>query len=134
MTAHSTVESQHLSACCSLSATSEPEAPTSDLPELLQHFRRRLETLQDVEGTHPATGNEPGGLALTIVAEALAIGEAISRITVEQASPESLPSSSPALYTRIDGRFVGGRTRALRSALHGVDDYVWWAGLTPTAG
>jgi hypothetical protein len=66
-----------------------------------------------------------------VVAEALAIGEAMSGIaTTEERGATN--DHSAAIYAAIDGRYLDHRTRALRTALHGVDDYIWWGGLGPS--
>lgn len=104
-------------------------AADPDLSELFHRFRRRIDAIRASggAGTTPASG--PSELALTVVAEALAIGEAMSRISVDPSIDGAENPRSPAIYTEIDSRFVEHRARALRSALHGVDDYVWWGGL-----
>ena len=111
-----------------VTAESSP-ARNTELPELLGGLRRRIDDLRtsaDQEAVHQ-TG--PAELALTVVAEALAIGEAMSRISTGSELEAGCQRQSPAIYGEIDSRFVEHRTRALRSALQGVDDYVWWGGL-----
>lgn len=106
----------------------------SELPELLRHLRQRLDDIRADSVSRAGNRSGPCDLALTVVAEALAIGEAMSRISAEAADSETDHRHSPAIYAEIDSRYVEHRTRALRSALHGVDDYVWWGGLVTAAG
>jgi len=87
----------------------------------------------------PNRPGDPAELALTVVAEALAVavalGDALGAVT--ESSDQHNRSSNPrpnadsvAIYAGIDCRYLDHRARALRNALHSVDDFVWWGGLS----
>lgn len=123
------------SCCCPTADTDRRVvAEASDLTDLFHGFRRRLDGIGVTDGRASPHPPGPADLALTVVAEALAIGEAMSRLAIDAAADAAEISQSPAIYAGIDSRFVEHRARALRSALHGVDDYVWWGGLAAAAG
>ncbi len=135
MTTNSSDSDRSRRSCChSSQPAAEATVQGSELPELFRQFRHRIDRVRsaDAEETIPPSG--PADLALTVVAEALAIGEAMSRIRVDATDDGLGTGQSPAIYAEIDSRFVEHRTRALRSALHGVDDYVWWGGLIAAPG
>lgn len=103
---------------------------------LFRQFRDELDGLRHQVGS-------PGGpteLALTVIAEAVAIGEAL---TVGAAAAPSdhqdgdgvdrVDRDLQALFDGVDCRYLDHRARALRAALHFVDDYVWWGGLRAQA-
>ena len=119
-----------------------------DQPAWAELFRQLRERIDRAVAQRPSPPN-PTGLALAVVAEALAIGEAMSEIQnrpdqtdtayntdhTDNADKTHSPGrsvQSPALYAGIDSHYLDHRTRALRAALHGVDDYVWWGGLSIT--
>lgn len=122
--------------CCCPAADIDGRIVTepSDLSELFHAFRQRLDGTRALDRSTPSHPSGPADLALTVVAEALAIGEAMSRLAGDAATDAADISQSPAIYAGIDSRFVEHRARALRSALHEVDDYVWWGGLATAAG
>lgn len=126
-------EREQFCSCTSI-ASERPAVSEPDLPELLKRFRQRVDDLRTTGDATSSPSTAPADLALTVVAEALAIGEAMSRIAVDRPSDEAANRQSPAIYAEIDSRYVERRARALRSALHGVDDYVWWGGLAAAAG
>lgn len=64
----------------------------------------------------------PDAVALSVVREAVAIG--LTMTEGDEAESYRLPLRS------MDHRYLENRSRALRTALHGVDDYVWWGGIT----
>ncbi len=101
----------------------------SEWPGLFQHLRDRINRART--GSTPSSS--PTELALSIVAEALAIGEVISAISTTPTAGSGSSDRSPGLYAGIDSHYLDRRTRALRAALHGVDDYIWWGGLEATA-
>ena len=85
----------------------------------------------------PAAGGGPSELALTVVAEALAVAVALDDAIASavgargalDAEPTAVTPQSPAIYAGIDYRYLDNRARALRTALHSIDDYIWWGGL-----
>ncbi len=119
---------------CPSTASEQPAASEPDLPELLKGLRQRIDGIRTTGDAGSSHSTGPADLALTVVAEALAIGEAMSRIGLDQPSDTAPDRRSPAVYAEIDSRYVEHRARALRSALHAVDDYVWWGGLAAAAG
>ncbi len=135
MTFKSPASGSEESRCCSVSTggaspgVAGSSAGQSELAELFGQLRGRLDHLR-TDGA--AEGHGPSGpvdLAVAVVAEALAIGEAMSRLDSGVDAGADPMGHTPAIYAEIDSRYVEHRTRALRSALHGVDDYVWWGGL-----
>ena len=103
---------------------------------LFRQFRDELDTLRQDVGS-------PGGpteLALTVIAEAVAIAEAL---TIGAASPpcdhrhddglDNHCNHGHGVFDGVDCRYLDHRARALRAALHCVDDYVWWGGLRAQA-
>lgn len=121
--------------CCHNAAGGCPTASEPpDLSELFHRFRRRVDGIRATGGDAAAHPSGPADLALAVVTEALAIGEAMSRLAMDLPGDEAESNRSPAVYAEIDSRFVEHRARALRSALHGVDDYVWWGSLATAPG
>ena len=96
-------------------------------------FFRHLHDQIDVAAQCRRPSAGPTALALAVVAEALAIGEAMSGIASDADAGSEATSASPAVFAEIDDRYLDKRTKALRTALHGVDDYIWWGSLS-TAG
>lgn len=93
----------------------------NDLHVLLKRFKDELEKLGvDKANIHLHGG--PDAVALCVVREALAIG--LTMTEGSEAESYRLPLRT------MDHRYLENRSRALRSALHGVDDYVWWGGIT----
>lgn len=120
--------------CCPTAGVARHAAADSELSELFHRFRQRVEGIRAADPKSPPLRSSPADLALTVVAEALAIGEAMSRLAIDTPADDTGNHRIPAVYADIDSRFVEHRARALRSALHGVDDYVWWGGLATAAG
>ncbi len=133
----------HTHRCCTpapatavISATSDGDRYGWNL--LFRQFRDELDTLRHQEGS-------PGGpteLALTVIAEAVAIGEALTigatQLPSDHASDGNLDhttidSDEHGVFDGVDCRYLDHRARALRAALHCVDDYVWWGGLRAQA-
>lgn len=103
-------------------------------------FRQMGHELEEVRGRVGSPGG-PTELAATILAEAVAIGEALTSAHnfAGQGTASGRPTRSgdstdmAPLFDGIDCRYLDHRARALRAALHGVDDYVWWGGLQANA-
>ena len=120
----------------SCSASGAVSADPSSLPDLLRLFRHRIDEVRAEGSSHRVQPSEPADLALSVVAEALAIGEAMSRLSATNISNSRAEADCrhiPATYAQIDSRFLEHRARALRSALHSIDDYVWWGGMAASA-
>jgi hypothetical protein len=133
----------HTHRCCNPTPTTATASPTSGPDRngwnlLFRQFRDELDTLRHQLGS-------PGGpteLALTVIAEAMAIGEAL---TIGAAPPPfehgpdgnldhtTVSSDEHGVFDGVDCRYLDHRARALRAALHFVDDYVWWGGLRAQA-
>ncbi|MDH4279840.1 MAG: hypothetical protein OEZ14_09995 [Acidimicrobiia bacterium] len=120
--------------CCPTADVDRHTTAEPELAELLHRFRQRIDGIRAADPKTAPLPSGPADLALTVVAEALAIGEAMSRLAIDIPADGAENQRSPAIYAEIDSRFVEHRARALRSALYGVDDYVWWGGLATTAG
>jgi hypothetical protein len=112
------------------------EAPGGGWGAVFRELRDQL----DSQLTGQASGAGPAELALTVVVEALAVaaalgdavGEAQGRHPATAGGSTSSLGESPAIYAGIDYRHLDHRARALRNALHSVDDYIWWGGLGTT--
>ncbi|MDH3296357.1 MAG: hypothetical protein OER95_18710 [Acidimicrobiia bacterium] len=114
----------------------------SDHVDWLGVFRELQDQLDVARHQTTPVGGGPPDLAITVVAEALAVAVALNDafdVTAGQASGQAgsaldkadigLDPEPTAVYASMDCRYLHHRARALRSALHLVDDYIWWAGL-----
>jgi hypothetical protein len=106
----------------------------TDWTALFRDLGDQLDTIR-----RPSNGPaDPGELAMTVVAEALAVAVALGDAlgagshNPDQQSQSADPepnTDSVAIYAGIDSRYLDHRARALRNALHSVDDFIWWGGL-----
>jgi len=94
---------------------------TNALHDLLERFQADLESLWGDDAS-PYSHGGPDAVALTVIQEATAIG--LTMTEGDEAESYRLPLRT------MNHRYLENRTRALRTALHGVDDYVWWGGIT----
>lgn len=102
-------------------ATGSQPGSNNELHVLLSQFSADLErNWSKRQGKHLSTG--PDAVAFTVVKEAIAIGIAMTQ--GDDADSYRIP------LRPMDHRYLENRSRALRSALHGVDDYIWWGGIT----
>ena len=106
-----------------------------DLQDQLDMARRPSSQSSAAEGS-PVAG--PAHLAITVVAEALAVavalgdavGEAGNQPHERQTADSAAESAeTTAFYAGMDCRYLDHRAKALRHAINTVDDYVWWGGL-----
>ncbi len=105
------------------------DATAVSLAELLRSFQAEADALR-------SDLDPPGGaieVALNLVAEALDIGATITA-SAQQSQDHEMSDGCVHIKvttaaTDIDYHHLERRTRALRTALNGVDDYVWWGGL-----
>lgn len=132
--------------CCTAPPTTDTESAglvrdKHDWNVLFRQFRDELDLLRNQVGS-------PGGpteLALTVIAEAVAIGEAL---TVGSSAPTTsngighdiennidheTHDALEGMFDSVDCRYLDHRARALRAALCCVDDFVWWGGLRAAA-
>lgn len=100
---------------------SKQSSETNELHSLLKQIDSNLEDLSSRTADIHRHGG-PDSVALSVVREAIAIG--LTMTEGDEAESYRLPLRT------MDHRYLENRSRALRTALHGVDDYVWWGGIT----
>lgn len=133
----------HNHRCCTAQPPADPESVALGRDKnawnaLFRQFRDELDLLRHQVGS-------PGGpteLALTVIAEAMAIGEALTGGSSAPTMPvngmghdidNSIDDELNGVFDSVDCRYLDHRARALRAALCCVDDFVWWGGLRAEA-